>query len=259
MDSNVIVEKKENVSIIRLNLPQKMNSLDAKLRSDLKSALIRFRDDSDSRAAVLTGQGKIFSAGGNLEEIKDGIDAVAGVNLMMDYNEIATLMANIEKPIIAAVNGAALGAGFSLALACDVVIASSGAVFAAVFSKVGLVPDMGFLYYLPRYVGMHRAKELIYTARIVKAEEAMRMGIVNQVVNPEELEANAFDLARKLAGGPAVAFGLGKTILSRSLESNLQDILTYEGHAQSICFQSKDHREGVQAFYEKRPPVFIGK
>jgi 2-(1,2-epoxy-1,2-dihydrophenyl)acetyl-CoA isomerase len=259
MDSNVIVEQREKVSIIRLNLPQKMNCLDAKLRSDLKSALIGFRDDGESHAAVLTGQGKIFCAGGNLEEIKDGMDAVTGVSHMNDHNEIVTIMANIDKPIIAAVNGAAMGAGFSLVLACDIVIASSGAVFAAVFSKVGLVPDMGFLYFLPRFVGMHRAKELIYTARIVKAEEALQMGIVNRVVNPEELEAHAFDLARKLAGGPAVAFGLGKTILSRSLESNLEDILKYEGHAQAICFESKDHREGVRAFYEKRPPVFIGK
>jgi len=259
MGSHVIVEKRDHVSIIRLNLPQKMNPFEKKLRTDLKSALMQFRDDDESRAAILTGEGKAFCAGGSLEEFKDGINAVDGVSYMMEHGEITLLIANTEKPIIAAVNGAAIGAGFSLALACDIVIASSNAMFSAVFSKVGLVPDMGSLYFLPRAVGMRRAKELIFTARNIKAEEAQQMGIVNQVVDPESLESHAFDLARKLASGPAVAFGLVKTILSRSLEGSLQDILQYEVYAQSICFQTQDHKEGVQAFYEKRTPVFTGK
>jgi 2-(1,2-epoxy-1,2-dihydrophenyl)acetyl-CoA isomerase len=259
MGENVLIEKRENVSIIKLNLPQKLNALEKKLRTDLKSALTRFRNDDESRAAVLTGQGKAFSAGGSLEELTDGINAVNGVSLMRDYSEIITMITNIEKPIIAAVNGIAVGAGLSLALACDIIISSSSAVFASVFSKVGLVPDMGASYFLPRVVGMHRAKELIFTSRMLKAEEAMQMGIVNQVVSPDELEAHTYDLARKLADGPTAAFGLGKSILSRSLESNLQDILQYETYAQSICFQSQDHREGVQAFYDKRTPVFTGK
>ncbi|MGV8080359.1 MAG: enoyl-CoA hydratase/isomerase family protein [Syntrophales bacterium] len=259
MGENVLIEKRENVSIIKLNLPQKLNALEKKLRTDLKSALIQFHNDDAAHAAILTGQGKAFCAGGSLEEIKDGINTVNGVNLMMDYGEIITMMTKTEKPIIAAVNGLAVGAGLSLALACDIVISSSSAVFASVFSKVGLVPDMGALYFLPRVVGMHRAKELIFTSRMIKAEEAMQMGIVNQVVSPEELGAYAFDLAKKIADGPTAVYGFGKKILSRSLESNLQDILQYETYAQSICFQSQDHREGVQAFYEKRTPVFTGK
>lgn len=259
MGENVLIEKRGNVSIIKLNLPQKLNSLEKKLRIDLKSTLIQFRDDNETRAAILTGQGKAFCAGGSLEELKEGMNAVDGVSLMGDYGEIITLITNLEKPIIAAVNGVAVGAGLSLALACDIIISSSSAVFASVFSKVGLVPDMGALYFLPRVVGMHRAKELIFTSKMIKAEEALQMGIINQVVSPEELDTRAYDLARKIADGPTAAFGLGKSILSRSLESNLQDILQYETYAQSICFQSQDHREGVQAFYDKRTPVFTGK
>lgn len=259
MGENVLIEKKENVSIIKLNLPQKMNALEKKLRTDLKSALTEFRNDDEARSAILTGQGKAFSAGGSLEELKDGMTAVDGISLMADYGEIITMITNMEKPIIAAVNGIAVGAGLSLALACDIIISSSNAVFASVFSKVGLVPDMGALYFLPRAVGMHRAKELIFTSRTIKAEEALQMGIVNQVVSPDELGDRAYDFARKLADGPTAAFGLGKKILSRSLESNLQDIMQYEAYAQSICFESQDHKEGVQAFYEKRTPLFTGK
>lgn len=259
MEKSVLAEKKGEVTVITLNVPQKLNSLEKKVRIELKSALAQFQNDETSRVAILTGRGKAFSAGGALEELKEGMDAVTGVSLMADYGEIVTAIANLEKPVIAAVNGIAVGAGLSLALACDMVIASSGAVFAAVFSKVGLVPDMGATYYLPRAVGMHRAKELIFTSRTIKTDEAWRMGIVNQVVNPDELDKRACELAQQLAEGPGLAFGLAKRILARSLESNLQDMLQYETYAQSICFESQDHKEGVRAFYEKRQPAFKGK
>ena len=259
MEKSVLTEKKGKVTIITLNVPQTLNALEQRVRIELKSALAQFQNDETGRVAILTGRGKAFSAGGALEELKAGMDAVNGVSLMADYGEIATAIANLEKPVIAAVNGIAVGAGLSLALACDMVIASSGAVFAAVFSKVGFIPDMGATYYLPRAVGMHRAKELIFTSRMIKADEAWRMGIVNQVVNPDELEKRACGLAQQLAEGPGLAFGLTKRILARSLESNLQDMLQYETYAQSICFESQDHREGVRAFYEKRQPAFKGK
>ena len=137
---------------------------------------------------MIMGEGKAFCAGGSLEELKGGMDAVTGVGYMAEHAEIITLIAGIGEPVIAAVSGAAMGAGFSMVMACDMpAIASSTAFFASVFSKVGLVPDMGSLYYLPRIVGMHRAKEFIYTARNIKADEALQLEIVNQVVSPEEL------------------------------------------------------------------------
>jgi 2-(1,2-epoxy-1,2-dihydrophenyl)acetyl-CoA isomerase len=236
-----------------------MNALEKNLRSDLKDALRQFRDDGESLVAVLTGQGKAFCAGGNLLELKEGMNAFAGMDLMKGANEIIQLIAGIEKTIIAAVNGAAVGAGFNIAIACDLVIASSSAVFGQVFGKVGLVPDLGGLYYLPRVVGMHRAKELILTQRMLKAGEALQMGIVNRVVIPEELEAHVLNLAKEIADGPAIAYGLGKMILSKSWESNLDDILQYEAFAQAICMQTEDNKEGINAFYEKRTPVFKGK
>jgi 2-(1,2-epoxy-1,2-dihydrophenyl)acetyl-CoA isomerase len=259
MASTVIIEKKEAVSIVRMNLPDKLNSLEPVFRDDMKACLRQFEDDAMSRVAILTGNGRAFCAGGDLEEMKDGMTAVHGVTHMKGCNEIIGMIAGISKPIIAAVNGPAAGAGFSIALACDIVIASTAASFMQAFAKVGLIPDMGSLYFLPRVVGMRRAKELIWTARRIKAEEAMEMGILNRLVSPEALESEALALAEELAAGPAFAIGLSKMLLARSLENTLQDMMQLEGLAQSICMQSMDHKAGVKSFYEKRPAVFIGK
>lgn len=259
MNSSVLIETKGKITIVRLNLPEKLNCLEPRLREDLKSALRQFEKDSESRVAVLTGQGRAFCAGGDLIEMQDGMEPVYAVGHMSGCNEIILMIANIAKPIIASVNGAAAGAGFSIALACDLVLASTSASFMQAFTKVGLVPDMGSLYLLPRVVGMHRAKELIWRAKRITADEALHLGIVNSVIEPERLEETVLELAQEIAEGPAFAIGLGKMILSRSLESSLQDILQYEGLAQSICLQSDDHKEGVKAFYEKRKPLFAGK
>jgi 2-(1,2-epoxy-1,2-dihydrophenyl)acetyl-CoA isomerase len=231
-----------------------MNCLEKELREDLKEALDSFRDDKDSQVAVLTGQGRAFCAGGSLNELKNGMDSASGVGFMSEHNDLILLITSITKPIIASVNGAAVGAGFSLALACDMIIASNNAMFLPAFVKLGLIPDMGISYFLPRIVGIHRAKELIFTSKMIKSEEAQQMGLVNQIVDPGELETCALNLAIKIAAGPALAIALGKVILSRSLESSLQDILKLEGLAQSICFQSHDHKEAVEAFYLKRNP-----
>lgn len=260
MGTSVLVEKRGKISIIKLNMPHKMNAFEKPLRDDFRAALERFRDDEESHVAIITGEGKAFCAGGSLEDLKGGkLNPVSGVSHMSEHNELILLLTRIRKPVIAAVNGVAVGAGFSLALACDIIITANNARFGQVFANVGLVPDMGSTYFLPRAVGMHRAKELIFTAKLVKAEEAQNLGIVNHVVLPEELEARAIDLASKIADGPGFAFALGKEILSKSLESNLDEMLQKEGTAQCLCFESEDHKEGVNAFYEKRAPKFTGK
>jgi 2-(1,2-epoxy-1,2-dihydrophenyl)acetyl-CoA isomerase len=259
LEPAVIIEKKGAVSIIRMNLPNKLNCLEPIFRDDFKSCLRQFDEDPQSPVAILTGKGRAFCAGGDLEELKDGMTAVHGVRHMKGCNEIIGMIAGITKPIIAAVNGPAAGAGFSIAMACDIVIASTAASFMQAFTKVGLVPDMGSLYFLPRVIGMHRAKELMWTARRIKAEEAMEIGILNRLVSPETLESEALSLAEDLAAGPAFAIGLSKMLLSRSLENTLQDMMQYEGLAQAICMQSMDHQEGVKAFYEKRKALFVGK
>jgi 2-(1,2-epoxy-1,2-dihydrophenyl)acetyl-CoA isomerase len=259
MGSSILIEKKGKISIIKLNLPEKLNPLESGMREDLKSALSQFRDDTESNVAVLTGQGRAFSAGGNLSEMVKGMSAVRAVAHYQSADEITLLIATIPKPIIAAVNGVAAGAGFSLVLACDLVIASTESSFMQAFTKVGLIPDMGSLYFLPRVVGMHRAKELIWTARKINAEQAQQMGIVNEIVERENLETRVLELANTIANGPAFTIGMVKVLLLRSLESSLQDMLQYEVLGQSLCRQTEDHMEGVKSFLEKRTPVFCGK
>jgi 2-(1,2-epoxy-1,2-dihydrophenyl)acetyl-CoA isomerase len=259
MGTDVLLERKGNVAIIRMNLPNKLNSLEPGLRADFRAVLREFRDDEKLNVAIITGQGRAFCAGGDLVELEDGFTAVFSLEHMTECNEVTLLIAEITKPIIAAVNGAAAGAGFSIALACDLVFASTGASFIQAFAKVGLIPDMGSMYLLPRVVGMHRAKEIIWTARKVGAEEAQAIGIVNALYKPEELEEKVLEFAQKLAEGPTFALGLGKRLLAKSLESNMRDMLDDEAMGQSLCLQSDDHKEGIKAFYEKRQPVFKGK
>jgi len=259
METKVLLEKKGKVCVIRMNLPETLNSLTPELRVDLKTALTEFRNNKTMHVAVLTGSGRAFCAGGDLAEMEDGFTAVYGVEHMTGCNEITLMIAEIPKPIIACVNGVAAGAGFSITMACDLVYASTGASFMQAFAKVGLIPDMGSLYLLPRVVGMHKAKELIWTARKVGAEEAKAIGIVNELYKPEELEAKVLEFAEGLADGPAFALGLGKRFLAKSLESSLRDMLDNEALGQAICLQSDDNKEGVKAFYEKRKAVFQSK
>jgi 2-(1,2-epoxy-1,2-dihydrophenyl)acetyl-CoA isomerase len=257
--SSVLVNKMENVWTIIMDNPKNMNSLEKSLRDGILQALDAFSLDSEASVAVLTGSGKAFCAGGSLKELAEGMDAVEAVSYMNDVSQIIRVITGIEKPVIASVNGAAVGAGFNIALACDMIVASSNAIFSQAFAKVGLVPDLGGLYFLPRVVGMHKAKELIYTAKVISADDALKMGILNHVVPPEELEAFSANFAAQIAEGPPRAFGYMKTIMSRSFELSLEDMLRYENFAQSICIQSCDHKEGIKSFYEKRKPIFVGK
>jgi 2-(1,2-epoxy-1,2-dihydrophenyl)acetyl-CoA isomerase len=259
MGTKVLLERKGSVAIIRLNMPDKLNLLGPELRYDLKSALSEFRSDEKSKVAVITGQGRAFCAGGDLAEMEDGISSVYGVEHMTSHNEIILMIAEIPKPIIACVNGVAAGGGSSIAMACDLVFASTDASFIQAFTKISLIPDMGSIYFLPRAVGMHKAKELIWTAREVGAEEALALGMVNALYKPEELETKVLEFAERLTEGPTFAIGLGKRLLAKSLETNLRDMLDNEALGQSICFQTEDNKEGVMAFYEKRKAVFKGK
>lgn len=256
---SVLTEKREKVWVIRFNMPESMNPLVKDLRIALKKALNEFRLDAGARVAVLTGSGKAFCAGGSLKEFSDGMNAAEAYDFMHDVNEIIQLITGIDKPIIACVNGVAIGAGFNVALACDVIIASEKAMFAQAFSKVGLLVDMGGTYFLPRIVGIHKAKELLYTGKMLTAEEAMNLGVVNRVVQHEELEAHAMDFAVQIAEGPARSLAMAKTIMLKSMELSLGDVLEFEAMAQTLCMQFDDHKEGVRAFFEKRPPLFTGK
>ena len=174
-------------------------------------------------------------------------------------NRFTVALAELPKPVIAAVNGAATGAGMNVALAADIAIASDKAKFSEIFGNVGLVPDVGGTYLLPRVVGRSKAKEIVMTYRMISAQEALALGIVTQVVPDEELDSVVTDLARKISEGPTFALALGKKLINRSFEMDIRAALDMECMAQSLAGNSQDHKEGVAAFFEKRKPCFQGR
>lgn len=258
-ENAVITEVHEGVAKITLNEPESLNALSNSIVRGLREALIRVEDDESVRVVILTGKGKGFCAGGHIKEFPREANALAIRDWMRMATALALQVYHLEKPVIAAVNGYAVGAGFSLALACDLIIASEEAVFGMVFNKIGAVPDMGAHYYLPRLVGMQNAKYIMFTAEQITAEEAKKLGIAFAVVPAEELEAEAQKLAAKLAKGATAAIRMSKSILQRTYGMSLEDVLHEEAMAQGIAFTTHDHKEGVSAFLEKRTPNFVGR
>jgi 2-(1,2-epoxy-1,2-dihydrophenyl)acetyl-CoA isomerase len=252
-------ELSEGILTLTLNRPDALNSFTVEMKEELSAALKEAARDKSVRVVILTGAGRAFSAGQDLKE--RGAPGVAdlGTELRTRYNPIILAMRRLEKPIIGAVNGVAAGAGVSVALACDIVIASESASFIEAFGRVGLVPDTGSTWFLPRLVGYARAAEMIFTAEPVAARTAERIGLVNRVVPADQLMDEARSLATKLAAASPRALALAKRGLNRALESGLEDALDYEAQLQSIAGRSRDHAEGVAAFVEKRPPRFTGE
>src|SRR3981189_130927 len=220
----LLYETKDHVATLTLNRPDRLNALGGTLREDLTAGLTHAIDDPDVRVIVITGAGKGFCAGGDVKAMQDANQAGRARPLMErvapSRDRTVLLMRDSPKPIIAAVNGAAAGAGMNLALACDIRIASSAARFSQAFVRRGLHPDWGGTYFLPRVVGMAKACELIFTGEIIDAQEALRRGIVNAVYQPEELLPATHELARKIAAGPPVAIRLAKRALYHSEESD---------------------------------------
>ena len=200
-----------------------------------------------------------FSAGGDLGRLLQGFELLEGRRYLKEGYAHLLELARVPKPVIAAVNGYAVGAGFSLAMLCDIILAAETAKFGQAFIKVGAVPDCGALYFLPRLVGLARAKELVFTGDNIDAAEAQRIGIANRVFLVDELLDEALKMGQQLAEGPAVALAQAKEILNKSFDLNLEEVMELEIYAQSLCFQTEDHKEGVLAFLEKRKPVFKGK
>ncbi|MDR7556330.1 MAG: enoyl-CoA hydratase-related protein [Armatimonadota bacterium] len=247
------------VLTLTLNRPDVLNALNEQLLADLHDGLRFAERTPDVRCVVLTGAGRGFCSGQDLRE-RTGAEAVSyGDSLRRRYNPVVLRMRTMEKPVIAAVNGVAAGAGCNLALAADLRIASDRASFIEVFSRVGLVPDSGGTFTLPRLVGLGKALELAFTADPVDAHEALRLGLVNRVVPHDELMAHTLALATRLAQGPTRAFGLTKRAFAYALTASLEAALEYEAHLQEIAGRTADHREGVAAFLEKRQPRFEGR
>jgi len=252
-------ELKDGVLTLTLNRPDALNSFTVEMKEALLAALKDAARDKSVRVAILTGAGRAFSAGQDLKERQGPNVNDLGSELRQRYNPIILAMRRLEKPIIGAINGVAAGAGISIALACDIVIASDKASFTEAFVRVGLVPDTGSSWFLPRLVGYQRAAQMMFTGDPVDAATAERIGLVNRVVPADALMEEAGALAARLAQAAPIALALAKRALNRALESSLEDALEFEAQLQSIAGRSADHKEGVAAFVEKRPPRFRGE
>lgn len=260
----LLVETAGQVCTVTLNRPESLNSINDQMTTDLAKLIRQLQRDAEVRAVVLTGAGWAFCSGQDLGELKGqytdpNFVPHLGAELRRRYNPVITGLRELEKPVLCAVNGVAVGAGLSLALACDLRIASDKASFMEVFVNIGLVPDAGNTFFLPRLVGLGKAMELCFTSDKVSAADALALGLVNRVVPAEELLKTTQELAGRLAKLPTKAIGLTKRLLYQSLGSNLDAMLEAEAFAQETAALTADHREGVLAFFEKRTPTFQGK
>jgi len=253
------VEVADAVATLTLDRADSLNSLTIPLKEELLSTFRRLARDPDVRSIVLTGAGRAFCAGQDLRERLEPDAVPLATELRERYNPLILAMRTIEKPIVGAINGVAAGAGASLAFACDIRLAAESASFLLAFGRIGLVPDSGATWLLPRLVGPAKAAELAFTGEALSAVDAERLGLVARVVPPESLLDEAQALAARLAAGAPRAFALTKRALNRSWDATLEESLDYEAWLQGIAGATDDHREGLVAFVEKRPPRFSGK
>lgn len=258
MFNSIKYEVKDNTGYITLNRPDRFNAFNNEQSYELQSALKQVKKDPEVRVVVLTGEGKAFCSGQDLKDIA-GEKRSLSDSLYKRYNPIIKAMRALPKPIIGRLNGVAAGAGCSLALACDFVVASEKASLIEVFINVGLVLDSGSSYFLPRVVGSNRAFELATMGSKVNAQQALEWGMVNRVVAPESLDEEVQKVVDYYRNAPTKAIGLMKGMLNKSFNSDLDEMLQYEAYCQEIAGNSKDYKEGVSAFVEKRKPAFTGE
>lgn len=261
--SDLILVKEENgIATITLNRPEKLNAFYGHMRRDFAEALERVGSDDDIHVVVITGAGRAFCAGGDIGymmELANRRDVDEFERLLGSARRVLTTIRLMGKPVVASVNGAAAGAGFNVVLACDIRIASSDATFAQSFAKIGLHPDWGGTYFLPRVVPTNIACEMIFLADSIDAQKALKLGIINRVVAPEELEEETRKLAQRLAEAPPIAIAAAKRSIYASDQQDLEAMLQLEVEAQLECFESEDFKEGLRAFMEKRKPRFTGR
>jgi len=265
--NTLILEKKEGVTILTLNRPQALNSLSSEMSRELRQAFDEVGSDSESRVLVLTGAGRAFCAGEDVKE-RPGDSAevrarqtpltklAGGPRGLMFFADTFRSMA---KPVIASVNGYAVGQGLSVALACDIRIASEEAQFGAVWTRRGIPPESAGAYLLTQLVGPAKACELIFTGRMIDAREAKEIGLVNEVVPADQLQAATYEMARSIAEGPPIAISIAKTMIYQALETSLEIHGRLEFFGQDYCFNTEDREEGIKSFLEKRPAKFKGR
>ncbi len=252
------LQKGAGVAVVTLDRPEQLNAITLPMAYALAGACDEIERDEGVKVVIITGAGRGFCAGLDVAAFEE-IKAMSQPELGELMRRLALSLYNLSRPVIAAINGAAAGAGMSLALLCDVRIASEKAWFSSGYLRMGIIPDLGFTYFLPRIVGPARALELMITNERVSAAEAGRLGIVSRVVAGDELIPAAMELAETVVKGPSVAIGLLKQVVRRGIHNSLEEQLEFECVADYRCFQTADHEEGTRAFREKRPPQFQGK
>ena len=261
-ETRVRVEIVDGVGTLTLNRPEKLNAFIGEMRTEIARGVEALGADDAVRAVIITGAGRAFCAGADVKYMTRLIETQAldeALALVEGGREVATAIRAMPKPVIAAINGPAAGGGANLALACDLRLASETATIGQTFNRIGLHPDWGGTYVVPRLVGPARAAELFFFAEMIPAAEAERMGLVNRVVPADELMPLAREWARRLARKPALPLRLAKEAIRRSLAASFEEMLDYETAAQRACFASDDALEGVRAFVEKRKPDFGAK
>lgn len=259
MFETLLLEKQYGKAVIKLNRPEVYNAFNEAMKKELQEALKDVERDKAVRVVIITGEGKAFCSGQDLKDAMNMPNRSFKQSLDTGYNPIIRAMRNLPKPILCRLNGVAAGAGCSLALACDMIIASEDATLIEVFINIGLVPDSGSSYFLPRLVGMSKAFELCAMGNKVKASEALAMGMVSKVVPADQLDAAVAGYTEYFSKAPTKAIGIIKKMLNKAATSNLDDMLDYEAYCQETAGSTYDHQEGVKAFLEKRKPVFLGK
>lgn len=260
MDQQTVLYSVENeIATITLNRPQALNAMNKELIDALSASLNEVKITKTIRVVILTGSGRAFCAGGDLSYLSTLNDSVKTNAFISKVGSLVEQIRQLEQPVIAMVNGVAAGAGFNLALAADLIYCAESARFAQSFVKVGLVPDCAGMYLLPRIIGLHKAKELMFTADLIDAKTAAQLGLVNKVITDDDLHAQTYALAEKLKQSAPLALTMVKRTLNQTETATLPSLLTQEAALQTICMQTADHKEGLAAFKEKRPPIFTGK
>lgn len=260
MYNTLLYTIENSICSITLNRPDVFNSFNEELSAEFIDALKKAGKDEAVRVVVISGSGKAFCSGQDLKDIQgqSGQRSLSD-SVLRRYNPMIAAIRDMAKPVICKLNGVAAGAGASLTLACDIIVASETASLIEVFANVGLVPDSGSSFFLPRLVGYNKAFELISLASKVTAKEAQQMGIIYKVVAPEELDTAVNELAQRYATGPTKTYGMIKKMLNKAYTANLAEMLQYEAYCQEMAGKSEDYKEGVAAFVEKRKPQFKGK
>lgn len=258
---DVLLETADGVGTITLNRPKKLNAFAGRMRQEVAAAVRAMADDDSVRVLVITGAGRAFCAGadiGYMKDLSEKADSAALRALVEAGRSVVTTIRETPKPVIASVNGPAAGGGANMALACDIRIASEKASIGQTFNRIGLHPDWGGTYFLPRLVGASKALELVFSAEMVPADEAFRLGIFSRVVPHDQLATETRKLAGMLAAKPPIALALAKRAIYESERRSLDHMLQMELEHQLTCFESDDAREGLKAFLEKRTPIFRG-